>query len=76
MFKTTCIIIALLASISFYNDHSSLNQWGKVCGDVVHITTKFIKASGHEANIATRADDTIVDKVSNVAEDVVYKVKN
>ena len=66
----------MVAAIAFYNDHSSLNQWGKVCGDVGHITSKFIKASGHEANIATRADDTIVDKASNVVEDVVYEVKN
>jgi uncharacterized protein YoxC len=76
MFKTICIIIAIIAAISWYNDHSSLNQWGKCIADVAHITSNTVKAVGHEANVVTRQDETIGDKASNVVEDVTYSIKN
>lgn len=75
MFKTVCIIIVLVAGVSYYNDRSSLDSWAKAGGDVAVGISHMVKDSGHFIHQALREDDTIADKVSNAAEDLVYTIK-
>ena len=74
MFKTVCLIVALIAVVSYSNDHSSLESWSKTGGNLAVGITHAVKDSGHFIHQALREDETISDHVANAAEDVSYAI--
>jgi hypothetical protein len=76
MIKKIAIIVAIIASVSYYNDNESLTPWVKVGADLINITTKVVKASGHELHKVARSDDGVLDTVGNWFEDTKYDIEN
>jgi hypothetical protein len=74
MFKTVCLIVALVAVVAYSNDNTALDSWSKTGGNVAVGITHAVKESGHFIHQALREDETIADHVANAAEDVSYTI--
>ena len=74
--KTVLFVIAIIATVAYFNDPSSLKPWGKAIGELGNATAKVVKSVGEGTHETLRGDHDVVDKVMDTTDNAVSAVKD